>query len=57
LKQASTTREVLQGLSKVHLVLIAPAILPAWILMQDGPDGTTCWTDNSEKFGQIGLPS
>jgi hypothetical protein len=29
LKQASTTREVLQGLSKVHLVLIAPAILPA----------------------------
>ena len=37
LKQASTMQEILQGLSRIHdpLGLIAPAVLPARILMQD----------------------
>ncbi|XP_032798778.2 uncharacterized protein LOC116935610 [Daphnia magna] len=47
LKPASTMREVLQGLSKVHdpLGLIAPAILPARILMQDIWHSRCGWDD------------
>jgi hypothetical protein len=47
LKPASTMREVLQGLSKVHdpLGLIAPAILPARILLQDIWHSRCGWDD------------
>ena len=55
LKQASTMREILQGLSRIHdpLGLIAPAVLPARILMQDVWQTRCEWDDVLEKEFRI----
>jgi hypothetical protein len=55
LKQASTMRKILQGLSRIHdpLGLIAPAVLPARILIQDAWQTRCGWDDVLEKEFRI----
>ena len=55
LKQATTVREILQGLSRIHdpLGFIAPAVLPGRILMQDVWQTCCEWDDVFEKEFRI----